>query len=106
LAQAQRAEEVEEEAMSNEIPRRICMDKWTAAERKINDALQFVECMPAHTLLTDAVVLLQQAQATVADYVDNVATQPPAVGLGWKLSDEAKKDIAEIERHAQWGPKP
>lgn len=31
-----------------------------------------------------------------------VKPKPDAPGIGWKLSDEAKKDIAEIERHAKF----
>jgi hypothetical protein len=34
------------------------------------------------------------------------ALEKKLAGLGWKLSDEAKKDIAEIERLAHWGPRP
>jgi hypothetical protein len=57
----------------NEIPRRIRMDQWTAAERAIYDAVQAVEALAADVRLTDAVVLLQAARDSVADYVDGAA---------------------------------
>lgn len=56
--------------MADDIPRRCRMDKWTPAELAIREASLKVEEMPAHVLLTDAVVLLQEARAKVADYID------------------------------------
>lgn len=50
--------------------RRIRIDQNTNAELKIREALKAVEAVGAHPLLTDAVVLLQQARGKVADYVD------------------------------------
>lgn len=58
--------------MSDEIPRRIRMDKWTPAEKAIDDAVRAVEAMPADERLTNAVVLLGEARAWVADFVDGV----------------------------------
>lgn len=55
----------------NDIPRRARMDQWTVAERAIYDALQAVEAMPADVRLTDAVVLLEAAKDSVADFVDS-----------------------------------
>lgn len=54
------------------IPRRVCIDRWTPAERAINDAAQAVEAMAADVRLTDAVVLLQAARDSVADYIDGI----------------------------------
>ncbi len=53
-----------------ELPRRIQIQKFTPAERAIYDAVQVVESAGCHPLLTDAVNLLQQARAKVADFVD------------------------------------
>lgn len=52
------------------VPRRLRMDRLTPAERSIRAAVHSVECVGAHPLLTEAVVLLQQAREKVADYVD------------------------------------
>jgi len=54
----------------DEIPRRNRIDKLIPAEKAIYDAVQAVEELPAHPKLTDAVVLLQAARESVADYVD------------------------------------
>jgi hypothetical protein len=54
------------------IPRRSKLTELTPAERAIYDAVQVVEAMPADVRLTDAVVLLQAARASVADYIDGV----------------------------------
>lgn len=55
-----------------EIPRRNRIDKFTPAERAIYDAVQAVEAMAADVRLTDAVILLQAARDSVADYIDNI----------------------------------
>lgn len=57
---------------ANGFPRRNRVDLWTPAERAIYDAMQAVEQMPAHPLLTDAVILLGKARDRVADFVDDV----------------------------------
>ena len=54
-----------------EIPRRIDLLRFTPAEKAIYDAVQEVEKVGAHPLLTDAVILLGQAREKVADYVDS-----------------------------------
>lgn len=59
---------------NDEIPRRCCVDKMTAAERAIYDAVQAVESAGADVRLTDAVVLLQATRESVADFVDGVST--------------------------------
>lgn len=56
----------------SDIPRRIQMQQWCEAERKIYDAMQAVEAMAADVRLTDAVVLLGAARDRVADFVDGV----------------------------------
>lgn len=59
-------------ADENAIPRRIRVDSFTPAERAIYDAVQAVEAAGADVRLTDAVVLLQAARDSVADYVDGI----------------------------------
>lgn len=54
----------------NGIARRCRIDLYTPAELVIRDAILAVENMPAHPLLTDAVVLLGQAKDKVADFVE------------------------------------
>lgn len=51
-------------------PRRNRIDLHTAAESAIRHAIQVVEQAGAHPLLTDAVVLLSEAQNKVADFVE------------------------------------
>ena len=53
-------------------PRRIRRDMWVPAERAIQDAVDVVEGMGCDTRLTDAVILLSQARAKVADFIDGV----------------------------------
>jgi len=53
------------------VPRRNRVNEMTAAELAIRSAIQIVECSGCHPFLTDAVVLLGQAQEKVADYVDS-----------------------------------
>jgi len=45
--------------------------RMTAAEKAIHHAMIDVENLGAHPLLTDAVVLLEQARNKVADYIDS-----------------------------------
>lgn len=52
------------------VPRRNCLNLLTPAEKAIYDAMQEVEKMDADVRLTEAVVLLEQAQNKVADYID------------------------------------
>lgn len=61
-----------DESIEIRTPRRIDMTRWTPAERAIYDACQAVEAAGADVRLTDAVILLGQAQAKVADFVDGV----------------------------------
>lgn len=54
------------------IPRRARLDQFTPAEKAIYDAVQAIEAMAADVRLTDAVVLLQAARDSVADFVDGI----------------------------------
>jgi len=54
-----------------DVPRRNRVNEMTAAELAIRSAIQVVECAGCHPFLTDAVILLGQAQEKVADYVDS-----------------------------------
>lgn len=56
--------------MSDEIPRRVRIDKLTPVERAIYDVMLEVEKMGADERLTRAVTLLSDARSAVADYVD------------------------------------
>jgi len=60
------------ERLQEQVPRRARLDRLTAAERAIFDAVQAVETLPADVRLTDAVVLLQAARESVADFVDGI----------------------------------
>ena len=59
-----------------EIPRRIRVDRMEPAELAIRQALLAVEAMPAHPDLTEAVILLSQAQNHVADFIDHFWKRP------------------------------
>ena len=52
------------------VPRRAMVPEWTEAEHAISRAVELVELVGAHPLLTDAVVLLGRAKDKVADYQD------------------------------------
>jgi hypothetical protein len=52
------------------VPRRACLDLNTPDELAVREAIRVVEAVGAHPLLTDAVVLLQEAFNKLADYVD------------------------------------
>lgn len=64
-------QELSKTAALDIIGRRARMDLWVPAEKAIHDAMQEVEKMPPDTRLTNAVILLQQAQSSVADFVDD-----------------------------------
>ena len=53
-----------------DIPRRIDTLRHTEAEKKISEAMQAVENLPADVRLSDAVSLLSAARDSVADFVD------------------------------------
>lgn len=69
------------------IPRRIRVDLNTPAELAIRNAVQVVEEAGADPLLTDAVVLLDEARSKVADYVDSQMQKGGALPDGFKLSE-------------------
>lgn len=58
-------------------PTRASMGHWTSAEWVINAAVQAVERMGAHPLLTDAVILLGEAQTKIADFAELPETEIP-----------------------------
>lgn len=51
-------------------PRRIKLEENTAEELLIREAVQAVEKLGAHPLLTDVVVKLGEAREKLADWVD------------------------------------
>ena len=51
-------------------PRACRIDQFSPAEKAIYNAQQAVESVGAHPALTEAAVLLAQARAKVAEYVD------------------------------------
>lgn len=59
--------------MPDQSTRRIDILRMTPAELAIRNAVIEVEKIGAHPLLTDAVVLLEDAKRKVGDYVDTVA---------------------------------
>ncbi len=54
----------------SDVPRRIDVNRMSPGELAIRNAMIAVEQMGAHELLTDAILLLADAQFKVADYVD------------------------------------
>jgi hypothetical protein len=52
------------------IPRKVDINRQTVAERAIRHAMAEVEAMGADELLTDAVILLDQAFDKCAEYTD------------------------------------
>ena len=83
--------------MGSDIPRRNRVDQWTDAERAIDVAMQAVEDMPADVRLTDAVVLLGAARASVADFVDGVERRDPyAVARAEGRSEGLEAAAAEM----------
>jgi hypothetical protein len=56
--------------VTKDMPRRIHMELNTPAELAIRAAVMVVETAGSDPLLTDAVILLQQAREKVADFVD------------------------------------
>lgn len=61
---------------SNEIPRKCKLELMSPGELAIHEAKQIVEAMGCDERLTDAIVLLIQAQDKVADFVDNLRRDP------------------------------
>ena len=68
----------------NDIPRRCDQLRWTPAEFAIAKAVEAVEQMHADVRLTDAVILLQAAKDSVADFIDGVDQRRFVVtGFAW-----------------------
>lgn len=51
-------------------PTRNCVEWWTEAEMKINDAIFAIEQDGASQAITDALILLAKARDRVADHVE------------------------------------
>lgn len=68
--------EANETLQDSAIPRRIRIDQQTPAEAAIRAAIAAVEALPADVRLTNAVISLQAARESVADYVDGVTKEP------------------------------
>lgn len=77
--------------MSYDTPRRVCLNRFTTAERAIYDAVFAVEAAGADVRLTDAVILLQAARDSVADFVDDVADVRRQVIVRMPSADSAKE---------------
>lgn len=60
------------------IPRRSYVERLTPAELAIRDAISAVENAGCDPLLTEAVILLQNAKDKVSDFVDREAKEPHA----------------------------
>ncbi len=68
--------------MNEEIPRRIRVDLMTDAELKIREAMQAVEDLGTHPLLTNAVNALNDAREWTADFIDKVKPEEPVAVRG------------------------
>lgn len=79
---------------SDQIPRRARLDGMTGGERAIFAAVREVEEMGVDPRLTDAVVLLQAARDSVADFVDGV-NRRREVRIAKTLA-EASADLARL----------
>lgn len=56
--------------MNDGIPRNCDRTRWTKEEKMIQDAVDAVEALGAHPLLTDTVILLGNAREKLASFVD------------------------------------
>ena len=56
--------------MVDGIPRRIRLDLMTPLEFKIRELMLQVEDLGCHQLLTDAIILLDEAREKIADFVE------------------------------------
>ena len=77
--------------------RRSRIDLQTPAEQAIRDAVDAVERAGCDRLLTEAVVLLQQARDKVADYVD---ARLPALRAQIETAWEERADASLVDRLA------
>lgn len=81
--------------MLDNFPRRNCVDHFSPAELAIWKAKQVVEEAGCHPLLTEAVVLLGQAQDKVADYVEQEQEEIKTLPVLTTLEDYLKANIKE-----------
>lgn len=58
--------------VKNGMPRRCSIYLMTPAELAVRTAKLAIEDMPADVRLTEATILLSQAQEKIADYVDSI----------------------------------
>ena len=65
--------------MPTDVPRRNQVKRWIPAEVAIHRAMEAVEFAGADERLTDAVLLLEAARASVADWVDGIDTRRAVV---------------------------
>jgi hypothetical protein len=79
----------------SEVPRRICLEKLVPAELAIRDAMLGVENMGADVRLTEAVILLRNAQNLVADFVDGLRPELSARAAAGMPSAEKTHRTAE-----------
>lgn len=63
-------------------PRRASVPHMTAGELAIRAAVHIVETVGCDVLLTDAVILLGQAQTKVAEYIDKCKPENATVEIG------------------------
>lgn len=86
----------------SELPRRRDMLRWTRAEHAVHRAIRAVELTGADLRLTDAVLLLQAALDSVADYVDGVESRRSAVDFDRLAAlEQSEADLAALrQRHA------
>lgn len=94
----------------NEWPRRNKIYEMTDAERAIYDAVSVVEAAGSDVRLTDAVILLAAARASVADFVDDknirrhVQTiSPDTAGASYKDTDALIDAVDEYLAALQHG---
>jgi hypothetical protein len=76
------------------------MDLWTPAELAIYNAMREVEKMGADVSLTNAVVLLSQAQNHVADFIDQHSEKLAATNALAELKKFAEQGLKDAEQSA------
>lgn len=84
------------------IPRRARMDRWSPAEHSIAEAVEEVEKMAADERLTKAVILLGDAKAWVADYLDDVKPEDHYPRPAPDLLRDAAPQLLESLLAVEW----
>lgn len=82
--------------MENVTERKCHIWEWTPAEIAINAAIQIVENIGADVRLTDAIILLAQAQNKVADFVDNIEVKNEVNGLNYWVAVGERMPIGRV----------